>query len=287
MRLRYAGTCHGCGTQLPAGQWAVYHRLAKQVECLDCAISTGVTDGAADPNVPTAAEARPASAEIEVDVDAGNAGASARREYERRVAKRDQRVRAAHPHIGALILALTDHPQATRAWARGATGEERLAKRLDSLAQQGVRLLHDRRIPRTRANIDHIAVSAAGVFILDAKRYQGRPSLQVRGGLFTPRTESLLVGRRDCTKLVHGVQRQVELVRAAMADHAEFADVPVAGMLCFIDADWPLIGGSFRIAGLDVLWPAKAAEKITAAGPVDVDRIEALHRLLAKAFPPA
>lgn len=285
MRLRYPGTCRGCGAQLPAGQLAVYHRIAKQVECLDCAVSTGPRDDAAGLHAPNTSEAQPTPAEI--DVAAGNAGASARREYARRVAKRDQQVRAAHPHVGGLILALTDDPQSTRAWARGAVGEERLAKRLDQLAGQGVCLLHDRRIPRTRANIDHIAVSATGVFILDAKRYQGRPRLQVRGGLFTPRTESLLVGRRDCSKLVDGVLRQVDTVRAALTDHPELADVPVTGMLCFIDADWPLIGGSFRIAGVDVLWPAKAAEKITAVGPVGAEVVQALHWRLATAFPPA
>lgn len=270
--------------QLSAGQSAIYHRLAKEVECLDCAARTEVTD-TDGPHVSADSEAQPTATVI--DVDAGTAGASARREYERRVAKRDQRVRAAHPRIGGVILALTDEPQSTRAWAVGAVGEKRLAKRLDGLVDRGVRLLHDRRIPGTRANIDHIAVSAAGVFVLDAKRYQGRPRLNVRGGLFTPRTESLLVGRRDCTKLVHGMQRQVDVVRSAIAGHAELAGVPVVGMLCFIDADWPLIGGAFRIAGVDVLWPGKAVKRISVAGSITAEAVEVVHRLLAAAFPAA
>src|SRR4051794_40274408 len=126
-------------------------------------------------------------------------------------------------------------------------------ERLDRLADQGVRLLHDRRIRGTRANIDHIAVSAAGVFLIDAKRYQGRPHLQILGGLLTPGGETLVMGRRDCTKVVHGLQGQVDLVAVTMAGRPHFVDVRLSGMLCFMDADWPLIGSSFRTSGVDVL----------------------------------
>lgn len=72
---------------------------------------------------------------------------------------------------------------------------------------QGVRRwrfgLHGRRIPGTRANIDHIVVMAAGVFVVDAKRYvDKRPELRVEGGILRPRVERLMVGGRDRTKLV-------------------------------------------------------------------------------------
>jgi hypothetical protein len=220
-------------------------------------------------------------------VDTGSAGASARREYQRRAAKREQRVRSAHPKLGGLILALSDEPQSTRAWDRGARGEELLAKRLDALSDRGVLLLHDRRIPGSRANIDHIAVSAAGIFVIDAKRYAGRPHLRVEGGPLRPRTETLLVGRRDCTKLLAGMTKQTDLVRAVLAQQPEFADLPVRGMLCFVEADWPLIGGAFTTGGVDVLSPAKAADKITAAGPLPDETVSEVHRRIATAFPTA
>src|SRR5699024_9308893 len=96
-------------------------------------------------------------------------------------------------------------------------------------------VLHDRRIPGSRANIDHIVVTAGGVWVIDAKRYRGRPALRVEGGLIRPRVEKLMVGRRDCTKLVDGALKQVALVRQALEG------VPVTGALCFVEADWPLI----------------------------------------------
>ena len=98
-------------------------------------------------------------------------------------ATREARIRTAHPRIGGLVLALSADPQSTTAWAVGARGEELLATGLDGLAEQGVHALHDRRIPGSRSNIDHIAIAPSGVYVIDAKRYTGRPNLRVEGGL--------------------------------------------------------------------------------------------------------
>jgi hypothetical protein len=278
LRLRYAGACRGCGAQLPAGTPAIYYSTTKQVECLMCAAVTTPAEATAEVLIDERPEPPP---------DAGVAGASARREHERRVQRREERTRQVHPRLGGLILALTDEPQSTRAWATGATGEERIGRMLDGLADHGVRLLHDRRIPGTRANIDHIAISPAGVFVIDTKRYQGRPQLRVEGGLLRPRVEKLIVGRRDCTKLVEGVKKQVELVRAAMVPIDPAGSIPVTGILCFVDADWPLIGGSFAISGIRVAWPKKTAELITDNGNANMEQVQAIQRELAAAFPPA
>lgn len=288
MRLRYAGTCRACGTALPAGETAVYERESKTVVCLACwDAHVPALDGAvAAAEQGLGIEAQGSGPAEPERVIAGSAGASAQREYERRRANRENRVRTAHPKIGGFLLAVSDEPQSTTAWATGARGEELLGKRLDGLAGEGVRLLHDRRIPRTKANIDHIAVSTAGVFVIDAKRYKGRPQLHVEGGLFRPRVEKLVVGTRDQTKLVEGVHKQVDLVRAAL-EAAGVADVPVRGVLCFVEADWPLFGGSFVIDGVGVLWPKKLAEQLAAAGPLDDARVDEAHRALATAFPPA
>ena len=268
MRLRYAGTCGGCGSALEAGTRAGYLRVTKTVRCLECLGLQGVD-----------------TPEVLSD-ETGTAGSSARREYERRAAKREARIREAHPQLGGLILALSDEPQSTTAWERGARGEELLGTRLDGLAARGVRLLHDRRIPGTRANIDHIAVGPTGVHVIDAKRYKGRPSLRVEGGLLRPRVEKLLVGSRDCTRLVEGMHEQVDVVRSAL-DAATLTDVPVQGALCFVEADWPLVGGSFVIANVAVLSPKKLAERLVAPGLMTDDDVETVHRALARAFPAA
>lgn len=68
-----------------------------------------------------------------------------------------------------------------------------------------------------KANIDHIVVCPPGVFLIDAKKYQGqRPSLRIVGGWIRAHTETLIVGSRYGTKLVDGVHKQVDRVRAAL-----------------------------------------------------------------------
>jgi hypothetical protein len=264
MRLRYAGTCRECGTDLPAGSLAAYDRAANTVICVGCM-----------PGEFAAPAFNP-----------GTAGASAQREFERRKANREIRTREAHPHLGGLILALTDVPQGTTAWETGARGEVLLGNRLDKLVERGIHVLHDRRIPGTRANIDHLVVGTRGVFVIDAKRYKGRPRLQVEGGLFRPRTEKLMVGSRDCTGLVSGVRKQMRLVESSLAG-ALLGDIPIFGMLCFVEADWPLIGGSFAIDEVDVLWPRMAIAQMDGTGPLDASSARAAFRALALYFPPA
>lgn len=219
-------------------------------------------------------------------VSTGGAGASARREYERRSAKREARIREAHPRLGGLILAISEEPRSTTAWARGARGEEILGRGLDSLEPRGVRVPHDRRIPRTRANIDHIAVAPTGVHVIDAKRQRNRPALRVEGGIIRPRVHKLMVGSRDCTRLVDGVHKQLDVVRETLA-HAELAEVPVHGALCFVDADWRLFGGSFVISDVAVLWPRKLSERLLSPGDLSAEAVDAVHGALAHALPVA
>ena len=292
MRLRYAGHCGKCEIELPAGTTAVYDRDTKSVTCLACLAepipSAPQTTGPVFPESfdDTESALRELGPE-QSEVFAGVPGASAQREYERRKNKRETRIREAHPRMGGLILALSDDPQSTRAWATGAQGEERLGRQLDGLVGDGVHVLHDRRIPPTRANIDHIVVCASGVYVIDAKKYQGqRPSLRIEGGWIRARTETLIIGSRNGTKLVDGVHKQVALVRAAL-DANGLSAVPVGGMLCFVEADWPLIGGDFMIAGLDVLWPRRVASHIVKPGAVDVVTAERVYHALASSFPPA
>ena len=256
MRLRYSGMCRVCSVELPAKAEAIYERSSKTVRCITHDTSSDV------------------SPEVVKAVEAGNPGASARREFERRKAKREERTRAKHPKLGGVILALSDDPQSTKAWDTGALGEERLGNRLNEFASDSLRVLHDRRIPGSRANIDHIAVAPSGVYVIDAKKYQGRPQLKIEGGFLRPRVEKLLVGNRDCTKLVDGVLKQVDIVRGIVGD-----DLPIHGVLCFVEADWPLIGGSFTTRGVEALWPRRLYPKLKADGPFRSETVAEIHRV--------
>lgn len=256
MRLRRAGVCRLCGAPLPPGTEAIYETETKTVRCLEC------VPEATSPDLEPHGEDSPPTG-------SGVAGSSARREYDRRKAKDEERLREKWGRLGGVAVALSDERQSTKAWERGAIGEERLGARLDSFATDNVAILHDRRIPGSKANIDHIAITRKGIWVIDAKRYKGRPELKIEGGILRPRVEKLLVGRRDCTKLVNGVLKQMDHVRDLVGD------VPVTGAMCFVEADWPLIGGAFATGGIHVLWPKRLAKMLTeeTAGDVDVSAV--------------
>lgn len=297
MRLRYAGTCSHCGTALSAGTTADYNRSTKTVSCVTCPPQIPQTSQAAPPPAAVAIDEATESVEVETvglgrpDVEDlpslgvvdGQGGASAIAEYKRRHEARAERVLDKHPRLGRFLLAVTDDPQSTRAWAVGAEGERLLGGLLASMAADTLRVLNDRRIPRTRTNIDHLVVCPTGVFVVDAKRYRNaRPALRVEGGLLRPRSETLTVGGRDKTVLVKALLKQVDVVRAALADRP---DVPVRGVLCFIDADWPLLGGAFTVDDVAVMWPKKLKALLTERGPLDESQIADLQWKLHEAFP--
>lgn len=216
-------------------------------------------------------------------IDVGEAGASARKEHQRRQAKREARIEEkwGTGRLGRIAKALSDDPQSTTAWAQGAAGEERVAKVLaDRLGDTAV-LLHDRKVPRTRGNIDHLAIAASGVWIIDAKRYRGKVERRDVGGWFSSDLR-LFVGGRDRTKLIEGLGWQHDAVLAAL----DGAEVPLHRALSFVDADWPLFFAKpLQFDGVWVSWPAKLAELIAQPGPLDDTGIEATARLLAERLP--
>lgn len=52
-------------------------------------------------------------------------------------------------------------------------GEREFAASLIASDRDRAVLLHDRRVPSTQGNIDHVAIAASGVWIIDAKNYRG------------------------------------------------------------------------------------------------------------------
>lgn len=214
------------------------------------------------------------------EIDTGTAGASARREHERRRANREQRLRDKHPRTAGLRLALSDGPTHEQVWARGAVGEEHVAKCLAKYLNDDVVVLHDRRIPRTRANVDHIVIAPSGVWVVDSKRYKGK--VAVNKPLFGQ--AKLTIAGRDKTKLVDGLAKQVALVEAVMSELAP--GIPVRGALCFADADLPLLS-KLTFNGYPLLYPKPLAKRINANGPLAADRVRSLAAELASHYPSA
>ena len=215
------------------------------------------------------------------EIDRGVAGGAAMGEYNRRHANREQRIRQRWGRLAGLVLTLSEDPQSTRAWRRGSTGESKLARSLAKLDRDDVIVLHDRSVPGTRANIDHLVVCPSGVFVVDAKLYTGQVHVKDVGGLFTGRDLRLFVGRRDCTRLAVGMAWQVETTKSAL----EGAVIPVAPVLCFIDAEWPLLGGPEEFMGVLVESERSLKRRVSRAGELAVDEVHEAAMVLARRLP--
>jgi hypothetical protein len=216
-------------------------------------------------------------------IDIGIPGSSARAEYERRMAKRDVAAREKWGHrLGGVVLALTDAPQTTVAWRTGAEGEQRLARALDSV--HDLRILHDRRVPGTRRNIDHILVAPAGVFVVDAKLIRGLVQVRNVGWFFRP-DYRLYVGGRDRSKLAENMGWQVEAVSKALCIDPNLPRPPIASVLCFVDSDWPLFGAPDSFRGVRLESTGSIKKLIAGTRALSAANIERLASLLAAALP--
>ena len=213
-------------------------------------------------------------------IDCGTAGASAQREHDRRATNHETRVKERFGRrFGGALLAITGERQSTRAWAIGAQGEQKLAAALAKVPN--VIALHDRRVPGTRGNIDHLVIAPAGLFVVDAKHYEGK--LEVRGGLFGTQ-RSLYVGSRDCSKLADNMGWQVKAVEALLARNE--VTLPVTPVLSFIGVEWPLLFRPDSFRGVALARPRSIGKLITATQALDAAAIDQLASLLANGFPP-
>jgi hypothetical protein len=268
MRLRYAGEC-ACGTRVDAGVRAGWDRSAKQVVCLTCLAGNAAP---APPPVPAAP------------------GASLLQVADRREAKRQQRIRTNHPHLGGLIVALSQETPSTRAFRYGAHGERVAAASLEKHCGDQVRFLYNRSlgVGRRDGDIDIVAVAASGVHIIDVKHYKGK-KVEVRrsGGVFSPRSDRLYIGGRDQTKLLDSMERQFTAVRTVLNRQPWGESLLVQNVFCFVDAELPLFGAP-NIAGIPILGPRSTSKHLLAGKPIwDAQQREDIAAVLAASLPPS
>jgi Nuclease-related domain len=150
--------------------------------------------------------------------------------------------------VGGLVLALSDDPQSTQAWRTGSAGEQRLARFFERELPKSVFALHDRRIPGSRANIDHVLVAPSGVWVIDAK-HQGKVERRTSGPIWR-RELSVFVAGCDRTKVIHGMSRQLDAVRSSIVPDPLAADVAIRPVVCFVASDWALFAKPFEISGV-------------------------------------
>lgn len=263
-RVKYDGLCSNCGKPLRAGDAAVWDRRVRKMFCLDCIAKRG----SPSPN----------------RVAPGTAGRSARHEYERLQQRRETQLKDRWgQRLGGLINRFADEPQTIRAWGLGARGEELLGAELAKVPE--LLVLNDRRVRATRGNIDHILIAPAGVFVVDAKHYEGTIEVVDVGGLF--RTDRRLkVGGRDKSELAEKMEWQVKAVIRAMADADITPLPPTQPVLCFVDGNWPLFRAPKSYNGVLLESERSLVARLNESAALEPDAIDRIARCLSEALPP-
>ena len=192
----------------------------------------------------------------------------------------DERRRELFGPLAPVVSFVLGPRRSTEAWARGAEGEERIGSLLvRCVGDEGI-VLHDRRVPGSRANLDHIVIVSSGVWVIDSKHYRGRLELRTVRGWFVPR-RALYVGRFEHTSLIGSAERQ----RAVVARRVP-PDVTVRAALCFTGVELSLSAHPFVLDHVLVTWPKALAKSLKAPGPLDGDARRRIAAMLSRAFPP-
>ena len=267
LALRWPDTCVSCKSALAARTDAWWDSATGAVTCLRCG---------------EVVVARPTEPQTPEPLDSGLPGASLDREHERRRSRREERARAAHPHIGDFLLWLRDAPQHEAAFDQGANAERAVARSLhERTAKSGVILLHNRLMPKRRGDIDHIAIAPSGVWVIDTKSWHGE--VRIKNPLFG--SPKLLVSGRDRTSAIDGLDRQLDAVRAALTA-ADNPHVTFQGALCFTDANLPGLRTQ-HMRGHQLLYRKPLAKQLNKAGSLDEQSVLHIAQMLHNAFPPA
>jgi hypothetical protein len=205
------------------------------------------------------------------------------REHDRRRAKDEARLAEKYgERIGGWIATTRDERQSTRAFASGAYGEEKLAAALAKVP--GIEVLHDRRIPGSKGNIDHIVVAPAGLFVVDTKRYQGRVELKRKGSIFHPEYRLYATGF-DRTTDRDGVKALAAIVDRAVLDNRVEPQPIAIPVLCFIDAE-RLNLGTRAHNGVLLETEHSIRELLLSDVEMAPGEIDRVARALGRLFPP-
>jgi hypothetical protein len=260
LRLRYPATCQSCGISLSRGAEATWDPSKKTVTCLAC-----LPDGQIDPGAP---------------------GASAAAEGSRRTGRRVDQVRRKYGDHAAEVAREMAGRDAAASWGKGSEGESRLARYIAREVGDAVIALHDRLIPGTRGNIDHIFVAQTGVWVVDAKAYKGKVVRREIGPLWR-RDNDLYIRGRNRTSLANGVRRQVDAVNAALRSDESLHGTDIHAALCLVESEWGLLDFPFQLGNVWVMYPGALKKRLRKNGPLSQEAMARIARRLDLSLPAA
>lgn len=186
--------------------------------------------------------------------------------------------------VGRLVQRLSLTPHATIATARRTFGERRLGNHLDRTLGTFSVILHNRQVGHLSRAIEHIVVSATGVWVIDAKHNVGR--VRRRRSALHPGEHDVVVADHNQTSCAYDMTERVDAVRACVAS-VGFDWVDVHPAVCFTNATWGRFTKPFRTHGAWIASPKTLTETIGEPGALGPDDMRTVAAVLSATFPAA
>jgi Nuclease-related domain len=161
--------------------------------------------------------------------------------------------------------------------------ERRTSPRL-RLDADGVVVLNDRRVPGSKLSIDVIAVSPAGVFVIDAKNHKGLVHTKRLGPFWNLGPDQLHIGRRNCTPSIVDVTKKGDAVRGVLSATSWGAEVPVRAVLCLTRAEWGF-AAAVEVGDVLVGWPKLIAAKLHEPVVMDSSTVAEVSEMIGERLP--
>ncbi|MEY2477670.1 MAG: hypothetical protein QOG87_2985 [Actinomycetota bacterium] len=142
---------------------------------------------------------------------------------------------------GARLRAIAGAETTAAAWERGAVGERQTAELLSQLPAS-FHVMHDRSLPGSRANVDHLVVGPPGVFMVDSKNFTYPVTLS-NGTLWT--------GTHPLTRELEKASWEARSAGGELALHRGGRTVPITPVLCIHGSEIPdgLVVGGVIVVG--------------------------------------
>ncbi|MBG0826162.1 NERD domain-containing protein [Planomonospora sp. ID91781] len=184
----------------------------------------------------------------------------------------------------AVLVALVDAVyrwrthEAVRTWRKGAAGERKTARMLRPLRRRGYTVLHDRALPNSRANVDHLVIGKNGIFVVDTKNWSKDKRITRRG-------RSIHIGGTWGDKAVRSVLFETRRV-ADVLGAAVGRPVEVTPVLAIHGPNVPLLR-VMRVEGVPLLRASQVRHWIARGGArLSAEEVARLSAAAERLFPP-
>ncbi len=185
--------------------------------------------------------------------------------------------------VGRFVARLAGDPQSATPSDTNASAERRLALRLDTELPDAAVVLHGRKVPSTRGNVDHLALTPSGIWLIDVTHYPGTIERRNVGPPWSRRVR-LYIDNEDHQHLATGMRWQITSLRAQL-DTIGSGDTPIRAVLCFAGSTWRRHATPFEIGDVLVTSPTTLIAALSTDGPLNGATIDLLARHLETNLP--